>query len=113
MKGNYINTPAFRAQKTKPICRALAGNPKSEYLNPKQWNLTEPKLKKQSQFADEQINVTSYLKGSYGIFPLGGAQKTKPIQSQFPAFGRIWMLIRSSPRLRRYGLPATSGSPGR
>jgi len=40
-------------------------------------------LKKQSQFADEQINVTSYLKGSYGIFPLGGVQKTKPIQSQF------------------------------
>ena len=37
-------------EKTKPISQPSAGNPKSEYLNPKQRNLTEPNLKKQSQF---------------------------------------------------------------
>jgi hypothetical protein len=39
-----------RFEKTKPICRALPGNPKSEAQNPKPWYLTEFYLKKQSQF---------------------------------------------------------------
>ena len=34
-------------EKTKPIGRPLAGNPKSAVLNPKRW-----KLKEQSQFAE-------------------------------------------------------------
>jgi hypothetical protein len=38
-------------EKTKPICRPSAGNPKHEARNPKQRRLTEPNLKKQSQFS--------------------------------------------------------------
>jgi hypothetical protein len=34
-------------------------------------------LKKQSQFADEQIGVNSYMKGYYGNNPAGRAEKNK------------------------------------
>jgi hypothetical protein len=42
-------------------------------------------LKKQSQFTGWQIGVNSCLKGGYGNVSPCGAQKTKPIQSQFNA----------------------------
>ena len=39
-------------------------------------------LKKQSQFAGEQIGVNSFLKGNYGKIPLCGAQENKAKQTQ-------------------------------
>ena len=46
-------------------------------------HLTGVNLKKQSQFADGQISVKSYVKGDYGKFPLCGSRKNKANQSQF------------------------------
>jgi len=39
-------------------------------------------LKKQSQFADGQIGVNSYMKGDYRKITLCVARKNKPKQSQ-------------------------------
>jgi len=41
-------------------------------------------LKKQTQFASEQIVTKSYLKGDYGNIPAGGAEENKANQSQSP-----------------------------
>jgi len=65
----------------------LAGNPKSEYLNPKQ---NERNLKKQSQFAVGQIGVSSYLKGYYDKIPLCGSRKNKANQTQFQFSPQIY-----------------------
>ena len=72
-----------KQSQTKPISRPVAGNPKSEYLNPKRRHVIDTFLKKQSQFAGEQIGVKSYLKGCYGNNPPCGLQKNKANQSQF------------------------------
>jgi hypothetical protein len=40
-------------------------------------------LKKQSQFAREQIGVISFMKGTYENIPPCGALKNKAKQSQF------------------------------
>ena len=45
-------------------------------------------LKKQSQFAPAQIDVTSYVKGDYENKPRGGPRANKAKQSQTPAFRR-------------------------
>jgi hypothetical protein len=58
-------------QKTKPISRALPGNPKSEYLNPKR--IDGCVLKKQTQFFESKIGANSYLKGDYDNKSLCGA----------------------------------------
>jgi hypothetical protein len=46
MIGDYEEFHALKAAKkqsqTKPIHRALPGNPKSEYLNPKRWRFKSP-----------------------------------------------------------------------
>jgi hypothetical protein len=42
-------------------------------------------LKKQSQFASEQIGVNSYLKGNYGNMSACGRRKNK---ANMPTFGR-------------------------
>ena len=45
--------------------------------------MTEPNLKKQSQFVSARIGTKSYLKGNYGNIPAGGGKEnkanTKPI----------------------------------
>jgi hypothetical protein len=47
--------------------------------------MTEPNLKKQSQFAPARIGAKSLVKGDYGNRPACGAGKNKPKQSQFQA----------------------------
>ena len=62
----------------------MAGNPKHEVLNPKEWHLTEYDLKKQSQFAgrlDERKQ--SVNKGICRGIRSMSARK----QSQSPAYG--------------------------
>ena len=48
-------------EKTKPISRPLAGNPKLEALNPKRPGFAEGILKKQSQFGMGQIGVNTVV----------------------------------------------------
>jgi hypothetical protein len=42
-------------------------------------------LKKQTQFAPAQVDVTSFVKGDYGNMPAHGVEENKANQSQFPA----------------------------
>jgi hypothetical protein len=72
-----------KQSQTKPIYQPSAGNTKNEARNTKQLHITEPKLKKQSQFAGRQIGVRFYLKGTYGNIPPCRARKNKAKQSQF------------------------------
>jgi hypothetical protein len=60
-------------EKTKPIHRALPGNPR---------RVERVHLKKQSQFAGGQIGVNSYMKGDYGIKQGQRAQENKAKQTQ-------------------------------
>ena len=64
--------------------RPSAGNPKSEYLNPKRVK-EDTVLKKQSQSEPGQNGVTSYVKGDYDNIPAGGADENKAKQSQYSA----------------------------
>jgi hypothetical protein len=50
-------------------------------------------LKKQSQFAPGQNDITSYEKGDYDIIPPCGAHKNKAKQSQLAG---LWPEIRST-----------------
>jgi hypothetical protein len=61
-----------------------AGNPKSEYLNPKRVK-EDTDLKKQSQFVPGQNDATSYVKGDYDNYQAGEGEQNKAIQSQFSA----------------------------
>jgi len=51
-------------------------------------------LKKQSQFASEQIGVNIYSKGNYDNKPACGHGKNKAKQSQSPAFDWKYEAIR-------------------
>ena len=61
--------------------RPSAGNPKSEYLNPKQVK-EDTVLKKQSQFVPGQNSTTSYLKGDYENNLASGTNENKANQTQ-------------------------------
>ena len=80
----YGNLASFWAAKNKANRRPSAGNPKSEYLNPKRVK-EDANLKKQSQFSVAHINVNSLEKGDYDKIPLCVAKENKPKQSQFRA----------------------------
>ena len=67
--------------------RPSAGNPKSEYLNPKRVK-EDTVLKKQTQFAPAMIGLTPFVKGFYGIKSAVGGEENKAKQSQSPAIGR-------------------------
>jgi hypothetical protein len=56
----------------EPISRAVPGNPKFEYRNPKQFESAI--LKKQSQFVMAQIIVSAYDTDSYSNIPPCGAR---------------------------------------
>jgi hypothetical protein len=55
-------------EKTKPICRPSAGNPK---------RVERAGLKKQSQFVPGQNEARSYEKGAYGIESAAGGEENK------------------------------------
>jgi hypothetical protein len=60
--------------------RPSAGNPNSEYLNPKRVN-EDTDMKKQSQLSVANISARSYTKGDYDKIPLRRAQENKAIQA--------------------------------
>ena len=62
--------------------RPSAGNPKSEYLNPKRVK-EDTVLKKQTQSVPSKNGAKPYLKGDYDNIPLCGAQENKANQSQY------------------------------
>jgi hypothetical protein len=66
-----------KQSQTKPIRQPSAGNPKHEARNTKQQHITEPKLKKQSQFDEGHIGVKSFMKGDYGYKPDSRTMKNK------------------------------------
>jgi len=63
--------------------RPSAGNPKSEYLNPKRVK-EDTVLKKQTQSVPDLMSATSYEKGDYDNMPAGGVEENKAKQSQSP-----------------------------
>jgi hypothetical protein len=64
-------------------------------------HLSEPDLKKQSQFVLAQIGAKAFMKGDYGNIPRGGLRKNKAKQSQFPPFFGILVSVKVSTALRR------------
>jgi len=64
--------------------RPSDGNPKSEYLNPKQVT-KDAILKKQTQYAPAKYDAKSYLEGYYENNPAGRIEENKAKQSQSPA----------------------------
>ncbi len=68
-------------RKTKPIRRALPGNPKHEALNPKQGN-----LKNKANLRKGLIDASSVIAGHYENIPAVGGNENKANQSQFGSF---------------------------
>jgi len=71
----YEPSPPLRDEAATESVRDEAATPKTE---------KKGDLKKQTQFAPEQIVTKSYLKGDYENKPAGRAEENKAKQSQFP-----------------------------
>jgi hypothetical protein len=76
--------PVVDAGKTKPIAglcpetrRHSIRSPQHEYRNPRQKRLTEADLKKQSQFVEAEITVTTFIAKAYDNIPTFGVGKNK------------------------------------
>jgi|GEM_PF-493139 len=86
-KSEYLNPKQVKKDailKKQNQSRSSAGNPKSEYLNPKRVK-KDAILKKQSQFAPELIGTTPFVKGDYENKSAGRIEENKAKQSQFLA----------------------------